>query len=115
MERIGGYARRGCRLRNESSEALVERWVEVVREWCDEPTNVNLTEETEDIEAELSLRGVPVPEDRVADAVGRLGHSLKRSYEENLTADPEHSEKMADAFRNELLRFARSVDEAVEH
>ena len=104
IDRTEDYVRRGRPLAAEDAALLKERWIATYRKWCHEVRNYELQREANDIESELSLRGVEVPIDRVVSEMHALAEALKQ---ELLKLDTEQLKRMGETMLSELEDYRR--------
>jgi hypothetical protein len=114
MDEVQRYATKGRPLIDVDTASLKDEWVRTFGAWCHDPTDKNLRLRYEDQEAELTLRGVAVPLDRVERELQILTQSAREALTE-AKADPERWDECRDALREDMLQFARSIDEASEN
>jgi hypothetical protein len=114
MDEVQRYATKGHPLNDADTAFLKDEWVRAFGAWCNDHTDENLRLRYEDAEAELTLRGVAVPLDRVESELQILTQSAREALTE-AKVDPERWDEFRDALREDMLRFARSIDEASEN
>ena len=114
MRQVTDYANRGRQLSQIDTLSLQESWVRVFGRWCSDPLDHAMRKEHEDIEAELSIRGAPVPYERVErETEAFMAVSSKLMKEAR--ADPERWEQLREDLKDDLLQFAQEGDEVLEN
>lgn len=107
------YVQRGRVYRRLSNEALIETWVENMREHCRNPGEPNAYRTQNDLDAEMELRGLEMPLTRVAaDLEIRRQYLVKRVGE--IKEDGKEWEAVGEAMKQDLIDFIIDLEEAKE-
>jgi hypothetical protein len=105
IDRTEDYIRRGRALGAVASDRLKEDWIAIYRRWCREVRNFELQREANDIESELSLRGLAVPIEEVVDEMNALADALKQ---ELLKLDGGQLRRMGQRMLDDLETFRKN-------
>ncbi len=103
LEMTADYVRRGRRLSGLSIDELRTQWAGAFERYVDSLQSG----ETDDYEAELSLRGKPLPIELVADA----REALKKKVDEAFS-DPERRTRAGEGILGDLVQFSAEIDES---
>ena len=105
IDRTEDYVRRGRLLAQVESAALKDEWIAIYRRWCRDVRNFELQRRANDIESELSLRGVAVPVEAVVTEMNALADALKG---ELMKLDAMQLRRMGLRMLEDLESFRRS-------
>ncbi|MBI3513990.1 MAG: hypothetical protein HY060_08010 [Proteobacteria bacterium] len=98
LETAQAYANRGRRHEHVPTEQLVDAWVVAFKIWTSDYQNALLRGFYEELEAELVLRGIEPPYERVKEAADKL-RDIARQLIDNLSPQ-EHARVSADIQRD---------------
>lgn len=99
MEQTADYVRRGRAYRDVPAEELLTGWSGSFKVMAALPQHPVVRALNADLEAELGLRGIPLPMERVAAASRELADKAMALYE---AASPEAQRSIGEAFLREL-------------
>ena len=108
LERVEEYAKRGRKLARVDAAMLKQQWIELFKLWAQEPTDAELRDRFEDIEAELQLRGDTPPVDAVKAEMDGLTKLVKDAFD-RLSLDPERLKEMSLEIAEDYRRFAGTL------
>jgi hypothetical protein len=94
LEKAQAYADRGRRHAQMPTAEVADAWVVAFKVWAADYENPLLRAMVDDLESELTLRGVAPPYERAKEAADKL-RAIARALIENLTPE-EHSQLSAD-------------------
>ena len=106
LEKAQAYARRGRRHERVALDELRDLWVVAFKVWTTDVGNPLLRSMVEDLEAELVLRGVTPPHERVKEAAETL-RALARQLLDELS--PDEYRRVATDLQRDVAAFARAT------
>ena len=109
LEKAQAYARRGRRHAQVPTDELIDLWVVGFKVWVSDIRNPLLRGMVDDLEAELALRGLAPPHDRVKEAADRL-RMLARQLVDELS--PDDYARVAADIERDVAAFTRSARNA---
>ncbi len=107
------YVARGRYLRDGSTDALVVLWIKRFKALAANVSDPVVRSQVDDIEAELSLRRVDLPYDKVRAECDHIRHLAKKVFDEAM-ADPARRKQIEDGLSSDIAEFYTQNLQAVK-
>jgi hypothetical protein len=107
LEQLENYLKRGRPLAGVALRELRSRWIASMRSWAESFRKFDHSEH-EDIEAEMSLRKVEPPFDRIKEAMKKIVRQSKE-HTDALLQDPTRFRQTKRKIADEIDRFQKTV------
>src|SRR5258708_23253609 len=114
FQRVADYVQRGRIYSNMGDEVLIETWITSMTKHCHDPGDPVKYQIQIDLDAEMDLRSLTMPLEKIADDLKIRRQYLVRSLEE-MKNDPETWQQTNDAMINDIATFLVDLEDAKEN
>ncbi len=109
LEKVHDYVGRGRLFRDIPIDQLKDQWARAFKVYAANPHVPGATAESDDFEAELTIRQEPLPMDLVEVEWRQLQNKIDTAMK-NLERDPERHKQANEEIVNDLVDFYASID-----